>query len=113
MTSATLAPQPMTAYSHPAPTPVTSWRHIALRAAQINQSADLSPHLLLASWLHWDAGWYTGIVRTGYAFPRQTVCFPLYVLLTQLVVFFLGPAHILLSAMLVSNLATLAAFIGL
>jgi Gpi18-like mannosyltransferase len=126
----------MTTYSHSAPTPVTPWRRIVLRAAgvwlatraclalftyfavlfhaaQINQSAVLSPHLLLASWLHWDAGWYTGIVRTGYAFPRQTVFFPLYVLLTQLVVLILGPAHILLSAMLVSNLATLAAFIGL
>ncbi len=80
---------------------------------QTNQSTVLSPHLLLTNWLHWDAGWYTGIARTGYAFPRQTVFFPLYVMLTQAVTAVLGPAHILLAAMLVSNLASLVAFIGL
>src|SRR5215472_3744777 len=134
MTSAALAPESASLIT-PAATPFP-WRRIALcatgvwpatraalalftvfavlfHAGQANQTATLSPHLLLASWLHWDVGWYTGIARTGYAYPRQSVFFPLYVLLTQAVAAVLGPAHILLAAMLVSNLATLAAFIGL
>jgi hypothetical protein len=134
MTTTALAPQSASIASPGVP--ALPWRRIALRAGgiwlvtrvalalftyfavlfhagQTTPSVALSPHLLLASWLRWDAGWYTGITRTGYAYPRQTVFFPLYVLLTQAVAAILGSAHILLAAMLVSNLATLAAFIGL
>jgi len=82
-------------------------------AVQHHQAPDLTPHALLALWLRFDATAYLHIVDWGYAFPNQAAFFPLYPLLIAAVRLILGPSHELLGAMLISNLGTLAAFVGL
>jgi hypothetical protein len=74
----------------------------------------LDPRSYLYLWYHWDAIWYVRLATNGYApFPAGAVFFPLYPLLIHLVTLVLGSQHALLAAMLISNLASLAAFIGL
>jgi hypothetical protein len=73
----------------------------------------ITPDLLLGRWLQWDGTYYVNIARVGYAQTSWTAFFPFYPFLTHLLAIPLGPGSELLSAMIISNLATLVAFIGL
>lgn len=75
--------------------------------------ASIPPHVLLSAWARWDAVSYLAIAQHGYAAPTDAAFFPLYPLLIAAVTLIVGSAHQLLAAMLVSNLGSLAAFIGL
>lgn len=72
-----------------------------------------SPAGLLDLWYRWDTTAYLHIVEQGYTSVYSAAFFPLYPLLIG------GPTHLfglrsdLLFGLLISNLATLAAFIGL
>lgn len=74
----------------------------------------LSPDTYLNAWQQWDVNWYLQIATTGYAGnPGNAAFYPLYPLLIRGVMFVVGANHALFAAMLLSNLAALAAFIGL
>lgn len=77
------------------------------------QLASVPARTLLHAWQHWDGNWYVDIARRGYYNVESTAFFPLYPLLAGTVAHLIGTTHTLLAAMIVSNLATLAAFIGL
>lgn len=72
-----------------------------------------SPHTLLAAWNRWDTGWYTNIAIHGYHNALTAAFFPLYPALIHLVVAAIGAGVAVAAAIAISNLATLAAFIGL
>lgn len=119
-----------------APRPVLPWRQIVLQAAALwlvtrvafvivtyfavllttrspaTGSVPVGPHAMLNAWNRWDAIWYTNIAHLGYWKDQATAFFPLYPLLIKGATLILGE-HWLIVAMLVSNLGTLAAFIGL
>ncbi|HEX6798545.1 MAG TPA: hypothetical protein VF116_12620 [Ktedonobacterales bacterium] len=74
----------------------------------------LSPDTYLNAWLQWDVHWYLRVGLNGYAGdPAGAAFFPLYPILIRGVSFVVGADHALFAAMLLSNLAALAAFIGL
>lgn len=73
----------------------------------------ISPDELLNSWVHWDGHWYVRIAAQGYATAQSAAFFPLYPLLIHIVTFALGQSHIVAAALLVSNLGSLGAFIGI
>jgi Mannosyltransferase (PIG-V) len=68
--------------------------------------------LMLHSWQHWDADWYIKIATFGYLNDEATAFFPLYPALIHALGVVLGSSHLLLGALLISNLAALAAFVG-
>ncbi len=72
------------------------------------ENGSLAVRLLAAPWYRWDTVHYIEIARDGYADAQNTVWPPLYPLLIRLGML-LG-LHPLFSALLVSNLAALAAF---
>lgn len=76
-------------------------------------SEPVGPSLLMHRWQAFDGNWYIDVSRLGYWGVQPTAFFPLYPLLINLLTFFLGETHRLLAAMLISNLGTLLAFIGL
>jgi hypothetical protein len=67
---------------------------------------------LASAWLQWDAKWYVQIAQAGYFSDQSAGFFPLYPLLVHIVGVVLG-GHYLAAAVLVSNIGTLGAFIGL
>src|SRR5262245_52234087 len=67
---------------------------------------------LASAWLQWDAKWYVRIAQDGYFSEQSTVFFPLYHLLVHAAGALLG-GHYLAAALLIGNLGTLGAFIGL
>lgn len=71
------------------------------------------PHILLMHWWRWDAQWYAGLATRGYNDLLASGFFPLYPLLVHIVSVVVGPQYVIGVAMVVSNLATLAVFIGL
>jgi Gpi18-like mannosyltransferase len=73
----------------------------------------MTPHLLLLSWQRWDADYYLDASLHGYYKPELTAFFPLYPLLIHGATALLGTTHVLIAALLISNLATLGAFIGI
>jgi hypothetical protein len=84
----------------------------------------LSPHDFLMAWDKFDTVWYLNISQYGYWHPSPatfardhgqipTAFFPLYPLLIAAVTHFVGSAHRLAGAVLISNLGSLAAFIGI
>lgn len=76
----------------------------------------ITPDLLLGRWYQWDATNYMYIAQFGYSGATGkilTAFFPLYPLLTHLLSILIGPGNELLAGMVISNLATLAAFVGL
>jgi Gpi18-like mannosyltransferase len=77
-----------------------------------NSTFALQPQTIFYSWYHWDATRFLSIVTLGYPQPEMAAYFPLYPVLVQL---FNKTLHLdlLLSGMLVSNLAFLAALIVL
>ncbi|MDE3228308.1 MAG: hypothetical protein KGO05_00375, partial [Chloroflexota bacterium] len=72
-------------------------------------------HPMLANWVHWDASWYLLISMRGYDIftASTTTWFPMYPLQIHLLTLVFGQDALLPAALLLSNLATLAAFIGL
>lgn len=72
----------------------------------------LTPREIALHWQRWDALWYLGIAQHGYFTAQATAFFPLYPLLTRIVVAAIG-THWLAAALIVANLGTLAGFIGL
>jgi hypothetical protein len=71
-----------------------------------------SPEMMFQSWRRWDATLYLHLAASGYQTSSQAAFFPLYPLLVRGVTFVVGQPNELLAGMLVSNLATLAAFFG-
>jgi hypothetical protein len=65
------------------------------------------------AWQQYDAVWYLLIASSGYAVLPRAAFFPLYPLLVGLVHTLFGGNLLLLSGMLVSNAAALAAFYGI
>jgi hypothetical protein len=68
--------------------------------------------VMLHAWQHWDADWYIKITTFGYLNDEATAFFPLYPALIHGLGFVLGKDHLLVGALLISNLASLAASIG-
>lgn len=75
----------------------------------------LSSHPILANWARWDGSWYLLISLRGYdVFPADSSgFFPMYPLQVHLLTLLFGTGALLPIALLLSNLASLAAFIGL
>ncbi len=116
--------------------PLMAWRAIALRAAllwlatrvalaivtyvavvlgpigAVHPHTALSFHTLLWTWQRWDSDWYLTIAQDGYWSAMPTAFFPLYPLLVHIPIV-LANGHVLVTGLLISNLAALAAFIGL
>ncbi len=68
----------------------------------------------VVAWRQWDTYWYLTIVAKGYSQLPTAAFFPLYPTLVRALSFVLGPQQDALNAALVvSNVASLAAFIGL
>jgi hypothetical protein len=83
------------------------------QASLTSKNPVLTPDLLLGKWLQWDATYYVNIAHYGYGYQAWTAFFPLYPLLIHLLTAVIGSGHEVLAGMIISNLATLAAFIGL
>ncbi len=75
----------------------------------------IATHPILGSWVHWDASWYLLIGLHGYDILTgdSSGFFPLYPLAIRLLTLLFGAQAALPVALALSNLATLAAFIGL
>jgi hypothetical protein len=87
---------------------------VAFTAAVRDQRVSLAPDRLLTYWQQLDVSWYLSVAAGGYTQDvTRTAFFPLYPLLVAVVTFFIGAAHRLAAAMIVSNLSTLAAFFGI
>jgi hypothetical protein len=80
--------------------------------AKATRFTPVSPHFLLDAWNHWDADWYIRIAHGSYFNAQATAFFPLYPLLIRLATLVIG-THWVLSALLVANLGTLGAFVGI
>ncbi len=70
------------------------------------------PRALLTAWAQWDSGWYFAIAKGGYA-PVSSVFFPLYPLLIHLGIGVVGVGYIIPVALVVANLSSLVALVGL
>jgi hypothetical protein len=70
-------------------------------------------HTLIASWHQFDANWYTTIAQRGYWNLESAAFFPLLPLLIKIMSLVLGGSHYTVAAIVVANLGTLAALIGL
>lgn len=66
---------------------------------------------LINSWGLWDGGFYGHIAHDGYTRPIDAGFWPLYPLLSRPFDLLLGDGHVLVALLIVSNLATLAAFV--
>lgn len=123
--------------AHPAPqrAPTFAWRKVIAEAAAMwaatrvtmaaftyfalliriggheHGSVSVPLHNLLTAWNQWDGYWYTTIAARGYWTQQSTAFFPLYPLLIKAGTLVIGP-HWLLSAMVVSQVAALGAFVG-
>src|SRR5262249_20794106 len=72
-----------------------------------------SPGVLLDAWQHWDTGFFLAIAQFGYYSPVVTVYYPVYPSLIHLTASVLGGTpSLLVAAILVSNLSSLVACIG-
>jgi hypothetical protein len=74
------------------------------------RNAPLHPQDLLTSWERWDANWYLTIAQQGYPFPVATAFLPLFPLLIRAGILLGLPPVV--AGLLVGNLGTLLAFIG-
>ena len=72
------------------------------------------PHELFESWHRWDVDWYLVISNEGYGPDiRRAAFFPLFPLLINLFTWFGGDSNRFTVAMIVANLGTLGAFVGI
>jgi hypothetical protein len=74
-------------------------------------SAGFSLRGLALSWVQWDSIWYIGIAQHGYSTPQATAFFPLYPLMIRGLTLLFG-THWLLASLLVANVGTWCAVIG-
>ncbi len=77
------------------------------------RTASFAPLDLLHHWDQWDADWYFAIARSGYYSAESTVYFPLFPALIHVGSALFGPRSAFLVAMGISQLGSLAAFIGI
>ncbi|MGH2442710.1 MAG: mannosyltransferase family protein [Chloroflexota bacterium] len=71
------------------------------------------PSRLLAAWNRWDTQWYGTIALHGYHEIHRAAFFPLYPACIHVVTLVIGTANVVAASLIVSNLATLAAFAAL
>lgn len=92
---------------------VTYFSQTMLRArvAQSPYSGPITLTSIINSWRLWDGGFFGGIARHGYTHPIDAAFWPLYPLLARPLVLALGDDRWQIALLIVSNLATLAAFI--
>lgn len=91
-----------------------SHSHALVPAPYDNPIAPTSLGQYLAAWRQWDTKWYLTIVAGGYSTMPTAAFFPLYPLLVRVLSFVIGPpSDALVAALVASNLAALAAFVGL
>ena len=83
------------------------------RAHGLPSLTTFRPDALLNRWYRWDTQWYVSISLHGYNTKQSTGFFPLYPGLVHVVASIIGSSHVVGATLLVSNLATLAAFIGI
>ncbi|HEU0028403.1 MAG TPA: mannosyltransferase family protein, partial [Ktedonobacterales bacterium] len=81
-------------------------------AAGLSQAQPAQGTGFFGLWQRFDTNWYLSIATQGYAFPQQVAFFPLYPALIRLFSLFTG-GNMLVSALIVGNLGTLAALIAL
>lgn len=117
------------------PRPVLPWRAIVLQAATLwlatriafivltyfaviltsrtpaTGAVAVSPHDMLDAWKRWDTIWYINIAQLGYWKLQSLAYFPLYPVLIRIATFVVGP-HWMAAALIVANLGTLGAFVG-
>lgn len=79
---------------------------VALRHQPLGLSTVFQP------WYEWDATWYIAIATQGYAYPTAAGFFPFYPMLISVVMHLPGMTP-LTAALLISNLATFGAMVGL
>lgn len=91
---------------------VPSWVPVAAGTPRVIIGVATSAHDVLYRWWFWDAGFYMTIASRGYYAPAKTAWFPLYPL-SVAALHHLWPVDDLVIGLLVSNVATLAAFIAL
>lgn len=82
-------------------------------ALLLTSGGSLTAHSLSTLWLHYDARHYLDIAINGYHSRYLMSFFPLYPAITHLVFLGLGRAHPLVAGLVVSNVATLAACLGI
>lgn len=93
---------------------VLTWYAATFSVGSATPHRPFTPDMLVALWNRYDATWYLSVVAHGYQDPRQAAFFPLYPALTAAVTPLVGGAlHRVAAALIVSNLATLAAFMGI
>ena len=74
------------------------------------RNAPLHPQDLLTAWQHWDANWYLNIAQLGYFAVQPTAFLPLFPMLIRAGILLGLPPVV--SGLLMGNLGTLLAFIG-
>src|SRR5579859_3016727 len=93
---------------------VLTYVAVLINAHGANHLTRFGPSALLSSWQQWDTNWYLNLAHFGYWSPVDSAAFfPLYPLLIHLLSGIIGESHAFVAALIISNLATLAAFIGL
>lgn len=93
---------------------VLTWYAATFSVGRATPRRAFTPDMLVAIWNRYDATWYLSVAAHGYQDPRQSAFFPLYPALTAVVTPLVGGAvHRVAAALIVSNLATLAAFAGI
>lgn len=92
-----------------------TYAELLLTLGSRNPATVTLPGDWLGMWQQLDATWYLRIATTGYApDPTRAAFFPLYPMLVHAVTPLVGGhLHVLMAALLVSNLGALAAFIGM
>jgi hypothetical protein len=91
---------------------LTYFAVLLTRHTPLNGYAAVSPHALVDAWRQWDTIWYVNIAHLGYWKLQALAYFPLYPMLIRLATLVIGP-HWMAAALIVANLGTLAAFIGI
>jgi mannosyltransferase PIG-V len=84
---------------------------LVARAAQSPFRGPITLTSMINSWRLWDGGFYGGIAQHGYTQPIDAAFWPFYPLLARPLVLAMGNDHWQFALLIVSNLATLAAFI--
>ncbi len=74
-------------------------------------NAAISIQDLLGSWRAWDVGWYLAVANQGYDHESMAAFFPLYPMLINVLKFAVPSLSPFVSAVVISNLALLAALV--
>jgi hypothetical protein len=87
--------------------------YLTVSVVMVHTPGPPTPETLLGVWNHWDTGFFLSIAYYGYYSPVPTVFYPLYPILIHAAASVAGYHYQLLAAVLISNIGTLFAFIGL